>query len=413
MPVIFASSILSAPLLLAEHELLRLRQAAATPRSSARSSAPSRPASPGTCCSTSPPSSSSPTSTSPSSSVRTTSPTTCASTAASSPASAPASAPRTSSTTSSPASRWSARIYLIIISIIPTFLISGIHFNHLWLDRPRLRPPAHLDHQRSRRQLLLRRHLAADRRRRRHGHRPADRIAAHHAPLRRLLSQVRPHPRPPELVRKLRNRIQRPQLGSLTHSASTPHATSTRRPRRRERLPPGPGSPSRSPRRRQGHPGQAPDGRLRHPADLHRRPPPRASRRPHAAWHDRPKTLDGQGPARPRRPRQRDGRRPPRRSPTPSTATSSTASRAPSTRPSGSTTQLVAYMNPARRRHQHHCRLRRAPAQRITGRRTCPVCRRIYNIYSNPPKIDGHLRLRRLHPQSSAPTTPKQSSTSA
>jgi adenylate kinase len=27
--------------------------------------------------------------------------------------------------------------------------------------------------------------------------------------------------------------------------------------------------------------------------------------------------------------------------------------------------------------------------RRITGRRICPVCKRIYNIYSNPPKIEG------------------------
>jgi adenylate kinase len=27
--------------------------------------------------------------------------------------------------------------------------------------------------------------------------------------------------------------------------------------------------------------------------------------------------------------------------------------------------------------------------RRITGRRTCPVCNRIYNIYSNPPKREG------------------------
>ena len=27
--------------------------------------------------------------------------------------------------------------------------------------------------------------------------------------------------------------------------------------------------------------------------------------------------------------------------------------------------------------------------RRITGRRTCPVCRSIYNIYTNPPKVDG------------------------
>jgi adenylate kinase len=27
--------------------------------------------------------------------------------------------------------------------------------------------------------------------------------------------------------------------------------------------------------------------------------------------------------------------------------------------------------------------------RRITGRRTCPVCKSIYNIYTNPPKADG------------------------
>jgi adenylate kinase len=27
--------------------------------------------------------------------------------------------------------------------------------------------------------------------------------------------------------------------------------------------------------------------------------------------------------------------------------------------------------------------------RRITGRRTCPKCNRIYNIYFNPPKVDG------------------------
>jgi adenylate kinase len=27
--------------------------------------------------------------------------------------------------------------------------------------------------------------------------------------------------------------------------------------------------------------------------------------------------------------------------------------------------------------------------RRITGRRNCPVCQTIYNVYSNPPKVDG------------------------
>ena len=61
-------------------------------------------------------------------------------------------------------------LYLIVISIIPMFLIGGIHFNHISLIGAVLRPPAGLGHQRSRPELLLRRHVAADRRRRRDGH---------------------------------------------------------------------------------------------------------------------------------------------------------------------------------------------------------------------------------------------------
>ncbi len=30
---------------------------------------------------------------------------------------------------------------------------------------------------------------------------------------------------------------------------------------------------------------------------------------------------------------------------------------------------------------------------RITGRRTCPVCKSIYNAFSNPPKVEGHCDL--------------------
>ncbi len=33
--------------------------------------------------------------------------------------------------------------------------------------------------------------------------------------------------------------------------------------------------------------------------------------------------------------------------------------------------------------------------KRLTGRRSCPVCGEIYNIYSRPPKVDGHCD---LHP---------------
>ena len=39
-------------------------------------------------------------------------------------------------------------IYLIVISIIPTFLISGIHFNHLWLIGALLRHAADVDDER-------------------------------------------------------------------------------------------------------------------------------------------------------------------------------------------------------------------------------------------------------------------------
>jgi preprotein translocase subunit SecY len=67
-------------------------------------------------------------------------------------------------------------------------------------DRRFLRPVADVDDERTRCELLLRRHLAADRRRRSHGHGAAGRIATHHAPLRRLLSQEWPHPRPAQLV---------------------------------------------------------------------------------------------------------------------------------------------------------------------------------------------------------------------
>lgn len=34
--------------------------------------------------------------------------------------------------------------------------------------------------------------------------------------------------------------------------------------------------------------------------------------------------------------------------------------------------------------------------RRLTGRRSCPVCGEIYNVYSKPPKVDGHCD---LHPE--------------
>ena len=74
-------------------------------------------------------------------------------------------------------------IYLIIISHRPDAADQRHPLQPSPAHRPGLRPPSHLDDARPRRQLLLRRHLAAHRRRRRHGHRQPDRIAAHHAPL--------------------------------------------------------------------------------------------------------------------------------------------------------------------------------------------------------------------------------------
>src|SRR5262249_32647201 len=52
-------------------------------------------------------------------------------------------------------------------------------------------------------QLLLRRNVAPDRRRRRHGHGPAGRVQARRAPLHRL-PEEEPEPRPPELTGRMR-----------------------------------------------------------------------------------------------------------------------------------------------------------------------------------------------------------------
>ena len=62
-------------------------------------------------------------------------------------------------------------IYLAILCLIPDFMISGIHLQHLplvgnWIDAA----PAAADPERHERQLLLRRNIAADRGRRGHGH---------------------------------------------------------------------------------------------------------------------------------------------------------------------------------------------------------------------------------------------------
>ena len=67
-------------------------------------------------------------------------------------------------------------LYLIVISLVPQILISGIHLNNLWLIRRLLRKIAGMGDPWTGRQLLLRRHLAADRSGCRHGHGQPGRI---------------------------------------------------------------------------------------------------------------------------------------------------------------------------------------------------------------------------------------------
>ena len=91
-------------------------------------------------------------------------------------------------------------LYLIIISIIPQLLISGIHFNHLWLIGPVFDRLPSWDDEWTWGELLLRRNQSADRRRRSNGHGAADRVAADHAALRWVLSEVGSHSRASQLV---------------------------------------------------------------------------------------------------------------------------------------------------------------------------------------------------------------------
>ena len=75
-------------------------------------------------------------------------------------------------------------LYLIMISLIPEWMIAGIHLNHLagW-SAGFFEQLADLGHQRLGREFLLWRNVAADRGRRGHGHGQADRSAVDHAPL--------------------------------------------------------------------------------------------------------------------------------------------------------------------------------------------------------------------------------------
>ena len=97
-------------------------------------------------------------------------------------------------------------LYLIIITIIPTLLISGIHFNHIWLIGPVFdRLPTWMTNGLGVNfyfggtSLLIVVGVAMDTV-------AADRIAAHHAPLRRFHAKEWPHPWPQELVRELEAR---------------------------------------------------------------------------------------------------------------------------------------------------------------------------------------------------------------
>ena len=91
-------------------------------------------------------------------------------------------------------------LYLIIISFIPEWMITGIHLNHLsgpigaFFERLPTWMTNGLGVT-----FLFRRHIAADRGRRCHGHGNSDRSAADHAPLRRIHAAQRTHPRPPHL----------------------------------------------------------------------------------------------------------------------------------------------------------------------------------------------------------------------
>ena len=74
-------------------------------------------------------------------------------------------------------------LYLIVISLVPTFLISGIRFDKIWLIGRFFENLPDLGDAWLGGQLLLWRHFAADCGGCGHGHRQPDRIAADHASL--------------------------------------------------------------------------------------------------------------------------------------------------------------------------------------------------------------------------------------
>ena len=144
-------------------------------------------------------------------------------------------------------------VYLALIAIIPNFLISGfrvapIPFIGESLDAalPKFITQGLDVH------VLLRRHVAADRRRRRDGYRAAGRVAADHAALRRLHEEDAD----PGTTSVKRTRVATFEFGfrrQAEHGAESDHA--------------------RPAGRRQGHAGRAVRAEPRDPEDLDRRHP--------------------------------------------------------------------------------------------------------------------------------------------
>ena len=78
-------------------------------------------------------------------------------------------------------------IYLALVAILPEFLLTGFKIGPIpFIGADARRDPAELRDQRPWRDVLLRRHVAADRGRRGDGHREPGRVAADHAALRRV-----------------------------------------------------------------------------------------------------------------------------------------------------------------------------------------------------------------------------------
>ena len=77
-------------------------------------------------------------------------------------------------------------VYLALVALLPNFLIGGFNVAPIPFIGETLDASLPQWITRARRAVLLRRHVAADRRRRGHGHREPGRVAADHAALRRV-----------------------------------------------------------------------------------------------------------------------------------------------------------------------------------------------------------------------------------